>query len=124
MKRQPTPADPGTSSITRRRFVKTAGVAAALAAGGAPFVAPKRAHASGHHEILHWNWLGASDKEVWSQMIDAFNDAHKDKGVQIKMEDVASTSTRRRSSPPSRPAGPPTSAGGSPARTRSSPRKG
>ena len=85
MKRQPTRPE----SITRRRFVKTAGAAAALAAGGAPFVAPKRAHASGHHEILHWNWLGASDKEVWSKMIDAFNDAHKDKGVQIKMEDVA-----------------------------------
>ena len=52
-------------------------------------MAPKRAHAGSHHEILHWNWLGASDKEVWSRMIDAFNDAHKDKGVQIKMEDVA-----------------------------------
>ena len=70
-------------------LLATRGTAAALAAGGAPFVAPKRAHASGHHEILHWNWLGASDKEVWSKMIDAFNDAHKDKGVQIKMEDVA-----------------------------------
>ena len=89
MKRHPTRPQSETGSITRRRFVKTAGAAAALAAGGAPFVAPKRARASGHHEILHWNWLGASDKEVWSQMIDAFNDAHKDKGVQIKMEDVA-----------------------------------
>ena len=89
MKRKPTPTGSDSGTITRRRFVKTAGAAAALAAGGAPFVAPRRARASGHHEILHWNWLGASDKEVWSKMIDAFNDAHKDKGVQIKMEDVA-----------------------------------
>ena len=88
MKRQPTRPKSETGSITRRRFVKTAGAAAALAAG-APFVAPKRVHAADPIEILHWNWLGASDKEVWSQMIDAFNDAHKDKGIQIKMEDVA-----------------------------------
>jgi ABC-type glycerol-3-phosphate transport system substrate-binding protein len=36
--------------------------------------------------INHWSWLAASDGEVWAQMINSFNDAHKDKGVQIKME--------------------------------------
>ena len=39
-------------------------------------------------EIVHWSWLAASDGEVWAKMIDNFNDAHKDKGVQIKMEVV------------------------------------
>ena len=34
---------------------------------------------------MHWSWLSASDAEVWSKMIDNFNDAHKDKGVQIKL---------------------------------------
>ena len=35
---------------------------------------------------MHWSWLAASDGEVWGKMIDAFNEAHKGKGVQIKME--------------------------------------
>ncbi len=37
-------------------------------------------------ELVHWSWLAASDGEVWQKMIDSFNEAHKDKGVQIKME--------------------------------------
>ena len=39
-------------------------------------------------EIVHWSWLAASDGEVWQKMIEAFNDAHKDKGLQIRMEIV------------------------------------
>src|SRR5436309_2534447 len=57
-------------------------------AGAATFV-PKRLFAAATTEIVHWSWLAASDGEVWQKMIDAFNDAHKDKGVQIKMEVVA-----------------------------------
>ena len=83
-----TPTGSGAGSISRRRFVRTASAAAALAAG-APFLAPKRVHAAKPIEVLHWNWLGASDKEIWAKMIDAFNEAHKDKGIRIKMEDVA-----------------------------------
>jgi multiple sugar transport system substrate-binding protein len=37
---------------------------------------------------VHWSWLTASDGEVWQAMIDAFNEAHKDQGLQIKMEVV------------------------------------
>jgi multiple sugar transport system substrate-binding protein len=37
-------------------------------------------------EIVHWSWLAASDGEVWAQMIKNFNDAHTDKGIQIRME--------------------------------------
>jgi multiple sugar transport system substrate-binding protein len=37
-------------------------------------------------EIVHWSWLAASDGEIWAKMIDNFNAAHKDKGVQIRME--------------------------------------
>jgi multiple sugar transport system substrate-binding protein len=44
--------------------------------------------ASAATELIHWSWLAASDGEVWAQMIQSFNDAHKDKGVQIKMEVV------------------------------------
>ena len=37
-------------------------------------------------ELVHWSWLAASDAEVWGKMIDAFNEAHKGKGMQIKLE--------------------------------------
>lgn len=36
--------------------------------------------------LNHWSWLDASDGETWAKMIDSFNVAHKDKGVQIKMQ--------------------------------------
>ena len=39
-------------------------------------------------ELVHWSWLAASDAEVWGKMIQSFNDAHKDKGVQIRMETI------------------------------------
>ena len=81
------PAGTGTGSLTRRRFVQAAGAAAAVA--GAPYVFPKRVFAAKTTEILHWSWLSASDGEIWAQMIDAFNEAHKDKGIRIKLELVA-----------------------------------
>jgi len=37
-------------------------------------------------ELVHWSWLAASDGEVWQKMIDSFNEAHKDKNIQIRME--------------------------------------
>jgi multiple sugar transport system substrate-binding protein len=37
-------------------------------------------------ELVHWSWLTASDGEIWKQMIDNFNAANKDKGLQIRME--------------------------------------
>src|SRR5262249_61023554 len=70
------------ATLNRRQFV-----GAAAAAGAATFV-PKRLLAAATTEIVHWSWLAASDGEVWQKMIDAFNDAHKDKGVQIRMEVV------------------------------------
>jgi len=35
-------------------------------------------------EVLHWNWLSASDAEVWQSVIDDFNDANEN--TQIRME--------------------------------------
>ena len=70
------------ASLSRRQFV-----GAAAAVGATAFV-PKRVFAASTTEIVHWSWLSASDGEVWQKMIDSFNDAHKDKGVQIKMEVV------------------------------------
>ncbi|MFK8252963.1 extracellular solute-binding protein [Ancylobacter terrae] len=57
--------------------------AGALAVG-MPFIA--RPALAAPIEIVHWSWLAASDGEVWAKMIDAFNAAHKDKNVQIRME--------------------------------------
>jgi ABC-type glycerol-3-phosphate transport system substrate-binding protein len=73
------------NTVSRRRFVRTAGATAALAAS-APYVFPRRVFAAKPTEIVHWSWLAASDGEIWAQMIDAYNEAHKDKGVQIRME--------------------------------------
>ena len=67
----------------RRKFLKNAS-AVALAA---PMMAYTKKFAIGATtEIVHWSWLAASDGEVWGKMIDNFNDAHKDKGIQIKLE--------------------------------------
>jgi ABC-type glycerol-3-phosphate transport system substrate-binding protein len=71
-------------NLSRRAFAKAAGAAALASALPMPFVRT----ASAATEIVHWSWLAASDGEVWAQMIQSFNDAHKDKGVQIKMEVV------------------------------------
>ena len=67
--------------MSRRRFVKSA-----AAAGLAATVPARAAWAQSDVEIVHWSWLAASDAEVWGKMIDAFNEAHKGKGMQIKME--------------------------------------
>jgi ABC-type glycerol-3-phosphate transport system substrate-binding protein len=72
--------------LTRRTFMKTATAGVALAASG-PLFRPGRAAAQANPvELIHWSWLSASDGEVWQQMIDNLNAAHKGKGVQIKME--------------------------------------
>jgi multiple sugar transport system substrate-binding protein len=70
--------------LSRRTFAKTAGAVALASALPMPFIRT----ASAATELIHWSWLAASDGEVWAQMIQSFNDAHKDKGVQIKMEVV------------------------------------
>jgi ABC-type glycerol-3-phosphate transport system substrate-binding protein len=67
--------------MSRRRFVKSA-----AAAGLATTLPARAAWAQSDMEIVHWSWLAASDAEVWGKMIDAFNEAHKGKGMQIKME--------------------------------------
>ncbi len=74
----------GRTDISRRRMLK--GTAATAIGLSAPFLGPSRALAADPIEIVHWSWLAASDGEIWAQMIDNFNEAHKDKGVQIKME--------------------------------------
>ena len=73
--------------MSRRQFAKGTVATAALAATGVLTRLPK-VHAADPIELVHWSWLSASDAEVWTQMIQNFNDAHKDKGVQIKMETV------------------------------------
>jgi multiple sugar transport system substrate-binding protein len=56
----------------------------------APAAAPTTAPAAGGKttQLVHWSWLTASDGEVWQQMIDTFNQANKDKGLQISLEVV------------------------------------
>jgi ABC-type glycerol-3-phosphate transport system substrate-binding protein len=68
--------------ITRRQFAITAGATAIASTLPMPWV--RRASAA--TELVHWSPLTASDGEVWGKMISNFNDAHKDKGVSIKME--------------------------------------
>lgn len=72
------------STFTRRGLIRTAGATALAGAFPMPFVRT----ASAATEIIHWSPLAASDGEIWGQMIQAFNDAHKDKGVSIKMETI------------------------------------
>ena len=76
----------GTMALNRRGLLKTAGATAALLA--APRLGLRPAQAGNPIEIIHWSWLAASDGEIWAKMIANFNEAHKDKGVQIKMEVV------------------------------------
>lgn len=71
-------------AFSRRTLLKTAGTAAVAAALPLPFIS--RASAQTAIELVHWSPLAASDGEVWAKMIDGFNEAHKDKGVQIRME--------------------------------------
>jgi ABC-type glycerol-3-phosphate transport system substrate-binding protein len=69
--------------MSRRQFAMASAAAAALAVTGA---LPKKVYAANPITLTHWSWLSASDGEVWSKVIDNFNEAHKDKGVQIKLE--------------------------------------
>src|SRR5262249_47893672 len=73
------------TTMTRRQFARAAGRTALLGAAATLFPAPFVKSAD-PLVITHWSWLSASDGEIWQKMIDSFNDAHKDKGVQIKME--------------------------------------
>jgi len=73
--------------VSRRQFAKAMGASAALAA--VPMGHIRKVYAASPIELTHWSWLAASDGEVWAQVIQNFNDAHKDKGVQIKMEVIA-----------------------------------
>ncbi|MGE0120006.1 MAG: extracellular solute-binding protein [Dongiaceae bacterium] len=77
-----------TNGMNRRQFARAAGRTALLGAAASLFPAP---FVKGADPIVinHWSWLSASDGEVWAQMINNFNEAHKDKGVQIQMEVVA-----------------------------------
>src|SRR3954469_24923523 len=68
-------------ALNRREFV-----GATAAAGLATLTSGRAAWAQSDIELVHWSWLAASDAEVWGKMIDAFNEAHKGKGVQIKIE--------------------------------------
>ena len=70
------------SGVTRRKLIKTGGSLALASAFPMPFI--RRASAA--TELVHWSPLAASDGEVWAQMIQNFNEAHKDKGVSIRME--------------------------------------
>jgi multiple sugar transport system substrate-binding protein len=74
------------SILNRRVLLKTA--AAAGAGIAMPHFWTNRVTAQSPIEIVHWSWLAASDGEIWAKMIQNFNDAHKDKGVQIRMEVV------------------------------------
>ena len=78
-------------ALTRRRFLGSAAATAATSsiAAAIPFLKPSPAFSqSSPIEIIHWSPLSASDGEVWQQMIDAFNEVHKDSGVSIRMEIV------------------------------------
>ena len=70
------------SGVSRRKLIKTGGSLALASALPMPFI--RRASAA--IELVHWSPLAASDGEVWAQMIQNFNEAHKDKGVSIRME--------------------------------------
>ena len=73
------------SRFSRRTFLKSASVASG-AALATPLIASKAFAYNKPIELNHWSWLAASDGEVWGQMIDAFNEAHTGKGIQINMQ--------------------------------------
>lgn len=76
---------PTTSRPSRRRFLKQTG-AVTGAALAMPWLGNRVFAYTKPIEIVHWSWLAASDGEVWAQMIKNFNDAHAEKGIQIRME--------------------------------------
>src|SRR5215471_11827136 len=74
------------SRVNRRTALKVIGGVARTVADRRVFGVP--AVIGKDLELVHWNRLTASDGEIWKQMIDNFNAAHKDKGLQIRMEVV------------------------------------
>ncbi len=80
----PVKLGPGTT-VSRRQVLRTSAAAATVGLT-TPYLGATRVFAANPVEIVHWSWLAASDGEVWAKMIDAFNEAHKDKGVTIRME--------------------------------------
>jgi maltose-binding protein MalE len=72
-------------AASRRTLLKTAGAAALAAAFPMPFIRS----ASAAIEIVNWSPNTASDGEVWGEMVAAFNEAHKDKGVSVRVEIVS-----------------------------------
>lgn len=73
------------SGINRRSFLKAAG-AVSGAAVATPFIGGNVFAYNKPIELVHWSWLAASDGEVWAEMINAFNEAYKGKGIQINMQ--------------------------------------
>src|SRR5690348_15236668 len=69
---------------TRRKFLKSATAIAGATASSSLFT--RHLFAADPIVLQHWSWLAASDGEVWQKVIDSFNAAHKDKGVQINMQ--------------------------------------
>ncbi|MBK8023739.1 MAG: extracellular solute-binding protein [Chloroflexi bacterium] len=90
-------------SMSRRQFLKTAGIAAAGTALGASGVA-NAARSTRYHpiamirqgpiELVHWSWLVASDGEVWQQMVDAFNEANTDIKIVMSVENADEYNTK------------------------------
>ena len=73
-------------NMTRRRFLEACTASAAIGVA-IPGCKPRPASSQSNSiELVHWSWMSASDGEVWGQMINAFNEAHKDSGVSIRSE--------------------------------------
>lgn len=89
-------------TMSRRQFLKNAGIAVAGASAGLANI--PAAGASQFHvpalirqspiELVHWSWLTASDGEVWQQMIDAFNEAHTDIHINMSVENADEYNTK------------------------------
>ena len=71
--------------INRRKFLAAVGSGAAASVFPTPFVRT----AAAATELVHWSPNTASDGVIWDKMIEDFNTAHADKGVQIRREIVA-----------------------------------
>jgi multiple sugar transport system substrate-binding protein len=78
-----------SAKYSRRKVLKLAGVGAGAAVLSRDLLRSTAVRAqSKATEIVHWSWYSASDNTDWSKLISNFNDAHKDKGVQIRQEFV------------------------------------
>jgi multiple sugar transport system substrate-binding protein len=84
MGRQNISTTTGIGAPTRRKFQKSATAIAGAAASSSLFT--KHLYAADPIVLQHWSWLAASDGDVWQKVVDSFNDAHKDKGVQISLQ--------------------------------------